>query len=188
MLQHVKTWKKSISKFHFPVKLYEIWKKVIIQNYFLYEDLQIWIATFFHKMYIFLFNLKKYYSKSKLQFSLTIICKIRKKRQECKVVRFNKIYKFCLTEFLIKRIFFVSFSKNTIRIHKSHFIEIIWGKKNVYMENYLPKWGLQILIKTLFDRMYILCFDYKKHIWKNSIFFTKICEIRNKRCSAKSFP
>ena len=36
MLKHVKTWKKAISKFHFPVKLYEIWKKVLIQNYFLH--------------------------------------------------------------------------------------------------------------------------------------------------------
>ena len=35
------------------------------------------------------------------------------------------------------------------------------------MENYLPKWGLQILIKTLLDRIYILCVDYKKHYWKN---------------------
>ena len=39
------------------------------------------------------------------------------------------------------------------------------------MENYLPKWGVQILNKTLLDRMYILCFDYKKHYWKNSIFY-----------------
>ena len=38
------------------------------------------------------------------------------------------------------------------------------------MESYLPESGLQILIKTLLDRMYILCFDYKKHYWKNSIF------------------
>ena len=34
------------------------------------------------------------------------------------------------------------------------------------MENYLPKWGLQILIKTFLDRMYILCFDYKKLLKK----------------------
>ena len=58
---YVKTCKKSISKFHFSVKLYEIRKKVIIQNYLLHEDIQVWISTFFHKIYIFLFNLKKYY-------------------------------------------------------------------------------------------------------------------------------
>ena len=57
-----------MSKFHFPVKLYEIWKKVIIQNYFLHEDLQILIAKFFHKMYISLFILKEYYWKPKIQF------------------------------------------------------------------------------------------------------------------------
>ena len=37
------------------------------------------------------------------------------------------------------------------------------------MENYLPKSGLKILIKTLLDRMYILCFDYKKHLKKFQI-------------------
>ena len=48
--------KKSVSKFHFPVKLYNIRKKVMIQNILLYKDLQVWTATFVHKMYIFLFN------------------------------------------------------------------------------------------------------------------------------------
>ena len=79
MLHHIKTWKKSISKFHFPVKLYDVRKKVMVQNYFLHKDLQILTATFFHKMYIFLFNLKIYYWKTKVQLFLTIICEIRKK-------------------------------------------------------------------------------------------------------------
>ena len=39
------TWKKSISKFHFPVKSYEIRKNVIIQNSLLQKDLKVWIAT-----------------------------------------------------------------------------------------------------------------------------------------------
>ena len=39
-LQNVKTWKMSISKFHFSVKLYEIRKKIMIQNYLLHKDLQ----------------------------------------------------------------------------------------------------------------------------------------------------
>ena len=40
------------------------------------------------------------------------------------------------------------------------------------MENHLPKWGLQILSKTFFDKMYILCFGFKKTPLKikNSIF------------------
>ena len=35
-------------------------KKVMIQNCSLHRDLQVRTATFFHKVYIFLFNLKKY--------------------------------------------------------------------------------------------------------------------------------
>ena len=67
MLQYVKTWKKSIFKFHFSVKLYTKYiNKVMIQNCLLHKDLQVWIATFLHKMYIFLFNFKKYYWKSKI--------------------------------------------------------------------------------------------------------------------------
>ena len=55
-------------------------KKVMIQNCLLHKDLQVWIATFFHKMYTYLFNLKKYYWKSKIQF-LTITCEIQKRRK-----------------------------------------------------------------------------------------------------------
>ena len=40
----------------------------MIQNYLLNKDLQVWTATFFHRMYIFFFNLKKYYWKSKIHF------------------------------------------------------------------------------------------------------------------------
>ena len=39
------------------------------------------------------------------------------------------------------------------------------------MESYLPKWGLQILIKTFLNRMYILFFDFK--YWKKFHFFQK---------------
>ena len=53
--------KKSISKFHFPVKLYEIREKVMIKNCLLHKDLQVLTETFFHKMHIFLYNSKKYY-------------------------------------------------------------------------------------------------------------------------------
>ena len=49
------------------------------------------------------------------------------------------------------------------------------------MENYLPKRALQILIQTLLVRMYILCFYYKKHYWKNSTFQPKyvICSLKS---------
>ena len=40
----------------------------MIQNCLLHKDLKVWTATFFHKMFVFLFNLKKYYWKSKIQF------------------------------------------------------------------------------------------------------------------------
>ena len=50
------------------------------------------------------------------------------------------------------------------------------------MENYLPERGLQILIGTFFDRMHILCFDFKNTIEIQEFqFLTKIWEIRNER-------
>ena len=47
------------------------------------------------------------------------------------------------------------------------------------MENYLPKGGLQILSKTFFDKMYIICLGLKKNDIENQKFhfLTKICEI-----------
>ena len=54
------------SIFQLNITKYE--KKVMIQNCLLYKDLQVWIATFFHKMFFFLFDLKKYSWKSKIQF------------------------------------------------------------------------------------------------------------------------
>ena len=62
------------------------------------------------------------------------------------------------------------------------------NEKNIKMSNYLPKSGLQILIRTFFDRMYILCFDFKNTIENQEFHFsTKICEIRKKRKNAKLF-
>ena len=45
-------------------------------------------------------------------------------------------------------------------------------ENKVEMEKYLPKSGLQILSRTFFDKMYILCFGFKKTLLKikNSIF------------------
>ena len=51
----------------------------MIQNCLLHKDLQVWIATFFHEMYNFLFNLKNSIENPKFNF-LTLICEIRKKR------------------------------------------------------------------------------------------------------------
>ena len=102
------------SIFQLNCRIYE--KKVITQNYFLHKDLQIWIATFFHKMYIFLFNLKKYYWKSKLQLFLTIICGVRKKRKNENLFVSKRSKICCFTQFLIKHIFVVSIPKNRIKI------------------------------------------------------------------------
>ena len=56
---------------------------------------------------------------------------------------------------------------NKNKILKLHFLNKIQiQKKNVEIGNYLPKWGLQILIMTFFDRMYNLCFDFKKQYWE----------------------
>ena len=43
------------------------------------------------------------------------------------------------------------------------------------MENYLPEWGLRILSRIFFDKMYIWCYDFKKTFLKNknSIFEPK---------------
>ena len=48
------------------------------------------------------------------------------------------------------------------------------------MENSLPKCGLPILIRTFFNKMHILHFDYKNTIknLKKTHFLTKICEIK----------
>ena len=122
------------------------------------------IASLYQCTYIFLFNLIKYYWISKIQFFNNNMWNT-KKTQFCKILRFNKIYKFCLTQFLIKLIFFILISKNRIKIQKFHYLNKICDiLKIVKMENYLPKWGLHILSRTFFDKMYILCFDFK--YWK----------------------
>ena len=65
-------------------------KKVMTQNCLLNKDLQVRIAIFYHKMYIFLSNLKKYYWKSKIQFFNNNMWN-SKKKEFCKIVRLNKI-------------------------------------------------------------------------------------------------
>ena len=56
----------------------------MIHNFLLHKDLQVRIATFFHKMYIFIFNLKNTIENTKFNF-LTIICETRKKRKLAKL-------------------------------------------------------------------------------------------------------
>ena len=53
----------------------------MIQHYLLHKDLQVLIIIFFHKMYIFHFNLKKYTIGYTKFSSLTIICEIWKIRE-----------------------------------------------------------------------------------------------------------
>ena len=124
MLQHIKTGKKSISKFHFPVKLYEIRKNVIIQYYFLHKNLQIWIVTCLHKMHIFLSNLKKTIENPKFNF-LTIICEIWKKCKNTKLFVFLKRSKILSNTVSNKTYIFFSIPKNTIKIQKFHFLDKI---------------------------------------------------------------
>ena len=81
---------------HSHNKLCEIRKKVMNKNYLLHKYLQLWFATFFHRMYIFLFNLKAYYRKSRIQFFNNNVWNT-KKTEVSKNFRFNNIYKFCLT-------------------------------------------------------------------------------------------
>ena len=72
----------------------------MIQNCLLHIYLQIWIATFFHKMYIFLFNTKKNTIENPKFIFLTKICEIRKKRKFAKLfvsIRFTNFvgHSFC---------------------------------------------------------------------------------------------
>ena len=63
-------------------------------------------------------------------------------------------------------------------------------EKNVEIKNYLPKLGLQILSRTFFDKMFILCNAVlKKNTFENQKFHfsTIICEIRKKRKVEKLF-
>ena len=74
------------------------------------------------------------------------------------------------------------------KIQKFHFLNKIcetWKKTPRWKT---IQWGLQILIRTFFDRIYILFFDFKNTIENEKFYFlTKICEIRNKRWNSKSF-
>ena len=79
----------------FQLKFTKYEKNVKKQNFLLHKDLQVWIRTLFHEMYIFLFNLKKYYWTSKIQFFNNNVWNT-KKTLECKIVRLNNIYKFRL--------------------------------------------------------------------------------------------
>ena len=54
-------------------------------------------------------------------------------------------------------------------------------EKNVKRENYFPKWGPQILIRIVFDKMYILGFGLKKTVENKKFhYLTKIYGIQNK--------
>ena len=62
--------------------------------------------------------------------------------------------------------------KNTFKVQKFNFSNKMCDiRKNVKMEIYWPKWGLQILNRPFFDKMFILCFDFKTHYWKSKIQF-----------------
>ena len=53
-------------------------KKVMLQICLLQEDLKDWMEKCFHKIYIFLFDLKKHTWKSKIQFSNHDIWNVKK--------------------------------------------------------------------------------------------------------------
>ena len=92
MLQHIQIRKKSLSKFHFPVKLYEIRKNFMIryvknvrtQSCSFQTDLQIFSHTVSDKTYIFRFNSKNTIKIQKFHF-LDKICEIQKKRLDGKL-------------------------------------------------------------------------------------------------------
>ena len=65
------------------------------------------------------------------------------------------------------------------------FVRYEW---NVKMENYLSEWGLQIISRTFFEKMYILCFDFENPIENQEFHLLNIIyETRNKRWIAKPF-
>ena len=169
--RYIKTWKKSISKFHFPVKLYKIRKNIIIPNCLLQKDLQIWILKFFYEMYIFLSNLTKFYWNLKIEFLNQNMWNTRK-TPERKIVRFNKVYTFYSTQFLIKCIFFISISKNTIEIQEFHCF-----KQNIWHTNKTLKWKIICLNKVYkcslghFSTICIICFNFKNIIENQKFHF-----------------
>ena len=69
---------------------------------------------------------------------------------------------------------YISFliSKNTIKILKFHYFHKICDIRKKFCDGkLLAKWTLQILNKSFFDKMYILCFCFK--YWKSKIPFFK---------------
>ena len=60
--------KSKYLNFIFQLNFTKYGKKFIIQNCLLHKCLQVWTEKFYHKIYILLFNLKKYYWKYKIQF------------------------------------------------------------------------------------------------------------------------
>ena len=61
--------KSQCLNFIFQLNYTRYEKKVMIHNCLLHKHLQIKIATFFHEMYIYFFNLK--YSKSKIKYKVS---------------------------------------------------------------------------------------------------------------------
>ena len=69
-------------------------------------------------------------------------------------------------------------NNNTFRDFEIFFF---FKSKIEILENYLPERGLQFLISTFFDKMYISCFNYKKHYWEKKFhILSKRCKLRNK--------
>ena len=62
------------------------------------------------------------------------------KMQKCKIVYFNKAYEFCLTQYLIKSIFFVSIPINTIKILKFYIFNKMCEIWNEHWNEILFAW------------------------------------------------
>ena len=167
-------------------------KNVELVNYLLKWGLQILVGHFLTRCIFNVFISKNTIENQKFHF-LTKIYEIQNipkdttKSSKFKFVHFNKVYKFILTQFLIKRIFFISISENTFKIQ--FFKQNMWDTKKTLI------WWIicpNEVYKFSVGHFLTICIFYF-FILKNTIenqkfhFVFKICEIRQNRQNAKLF-
>ena len=81
MLQHVKTSKKSISKLHFPVKLYEIYEKKLSHKIIFYMKIyKFELQHFFIRCIFFFLIQKNTIENPKFNFFNNNMCNTKKRK------------------------------------------------------------------------------------------------------------
>ena len=112
-----------------------------------------------------------------------------KKTYGCKIIRLNKIYKFRLTVSDKMYIFYFNFKKRHWNSKILFFKQNIWEWKKTFrwkiiFSNKVYKFSLEHFWRDVY---FMFWFQKTQLKIKNSIFLTKIREIRNRRKNVKSF-